>query len=178
MPTELEDYLFDLRGYLILENAVDADHLQALNATIDALLPIKGDTWKGHVYARHDNAYFNVTEAGDSFERLIDHPSWIDHARRYIGEEESGLFIDESFVDIRGPGMATRMHGGGHKRKTRAQFRYHDGFFRCGQVNILLALVDIGPGDGAATATASIPPTRCWPGSPPSAARSSSRSLP
>ena len=28
--TDLEDYLFDLRGYLLLENAVDADHIQQL----------------------------------------------------------------------------------------------------------------------------------------------------
>lgn len=38
----------------------------------------------------------------------------------------------------------------------RNQFRYVNGQFRCAQVNILLALTDIGPGDGA---------TRVLPGS-------------
>ena len=33
--TDLEDYLFDLRGYLLLENAVDADHIQQLNTALD-----------------------------------------------------------------------------------------------------------------------------------------------
>jgi len=28
----------------------------------------------------------------------------------------------------------------------RTQFRYHDGEFSCGQLNILIALTDIGPG--------------------------------
>ena len=34
-PTEMEEYLFDLRGYIVLKNAVDAEHLVALNEIID-----------------------------------------------------------------------------------------------------------------------------------------------
>ena len=26
-PTKMEEYLFDLRGYIVLKNAVDAEHL-------------------------------------------------------------------------------------------------------------------------------------------------------
>ena len=40
----------------------------------------------------------NCVDAGEPFERLIDHPSWIEHVRHYCGEERSyveGLFIDE-----------------------------------------------------------------------------------
>ena len=35
MPTEMEDYLFDLQGYLILKQAVDTDHLSEMNSVID-----------------------------------------------------------------------------------------------------------------------------------------------
>jgi hypothetical protein len=35
MPTELEEYLFDLQGYLHLENAIDRAHVTELNALID-----------------------------------------------------------------------------------------------------------------------------------------------
>ena len=38
MPTEMEDYLFDLQGYLVLPQAVDADHLSEINAVIDQWL--------------------------------------------------------------------------------------------------------------------------------------------
>ena len=31
----------------------------------------------------------------------------------------------------------------------RGQYQFKDGVFRCGQVNALMALTDIGPGDGA-----------------------------
>ena len=34
-PTPLDDYLFDLQGYLVLENALDADLLDELNAQFD-----------------------------------------------------------------------------------------------------------------------------------------------
>ena len=33
---DMQDYLFDLRGYLILENAIDAQLLADLNAAFDA----------------------------------------------------------------------------------------------------------------------------------------------
>ena len=54
MNTELHDYLFDLRGYLILENAVDAAHIAALNAALDALPPLEWGEWHGNVQ-RFDN---------------------------------------------------------------------------------------------------------------------------
>ena len=41
------------------------------------------------------------------------------------------------------------MHSGGHVGTIRTQFRYHAGKFHCGQVVVLMALTDIGPGDGA-----------------------------
>ena len=37
MPTEMEDYLFDRRGYLVLKNALSQSVLNALNITVDKL---------------------------------------------------------------------------------------------------------------------------------------------
>ena len=160
MPTELEDYRFDLQGYLVLENAITKTEVDSLNAGIDALLPMEPQEWQGHVH-RHDRGgsshmhLQNIYEAGKPFEALIDHPSWIDYIIRYVGGDD-GLFIDEAFLIEQGPGPGQQFHSGGHKRKIRTQFRFHNNEFRCGQVNILLALTDIGPGDG---------PTMVIPGS-------------
>ena len=41
------------------------------------------------------------------------------------------------------------MHSGGHVGTIRTQYRYHAGKFHCGQIVVLMALTDIGPGDGA-----------------------------
>ncbi len=153
MPTPLQDYLFDLRGFLLLERAVSPEEVQKINRAIDAIPPLKPGQWFGNVHYQEQPPevgvnYQNILEGGAAFEELIDHPAWIDLMNRYVGGDD-GLFIDEAFVNLRGPGQAIQLHSGGHKRRIRTQFRFHNSQFRCGQVNVLLALTDIGPGDGA-----------------------------
>lgn len=164
-PTDLDDYLFDLRGYLLLEGALDADEVRALNACVDAMPPLKPGEWHGYVHRQvHEVNYHEekfgvnlqqIYEAGEPFENLIDHPRWIDLVKRYVGGHDTfdvfhgPLFIDENFLNLRGPGQGINLHSGGHQRVKRTQFRYHNGKFMCGQINILIALTDIGPGDGA-----------------------------
>jgi hypothetical protein len=94
----------------------------------------------------------NAVELGGPFEELIDHPSWISLLRRYCGEENSyveGLFIDESIASIRTSGGHHPVHSGGYHGALRGRYAYENGVFRCGQCNIILALSDIGEGDGA-----------------------------
>lgn len=155
-PTAMDDYLFDLRGYLILRNAVDAEHVAALNAILDAVPPLEFGQWWGNVQRKDDNGAAgmelqNIVEAGEPFERLIAHPAWRDHLRRYCGEQGSyvhGLFLDECFASLRRSGGYFPAHSGGWQGALRGKYLYENGRFRCGQVNILLALTDIGPGDG------------------------------
>jgi hypothetical protein len=151
MPTEMEEYLFDLRGYLVLQGAVDTGHVARLNAGLDEYTSLQPDQWCGNVHRAAGTGetlhLHNVFEMGEAFEALIDHPAWLGHMDCFVGGD--GLYIDESFADIRGPGAGTRLHSGAHKRRIRTQFLYHNAEFRCGQINILLALSDVGPGDGA-----------------------------
>lgn len=159
MLTELDIYLFDLRGYLVIEQALSRDEVAALNAGIDVILPLKRDEWWGYVHghAYSDNDGLNlqqIYEGGEPFERLIDHPAWIDKVKHFVGGEgtfdyqQSPLFIDENFANLRGPGGALGLHSGGYLGIKRTQFRYYNGRFQCGQINILMALTDIGAGDG------------------------------
>ena len=46
-PTEMEEYLFDLRGYIVLKNAVDVEHLVELNEIIDTYHDLEPDGWRG-----------------------------------------------------------------------------------------------------------------------------------
>jgi ectoine hydroxylase-related dioxygenase (phytanoyl-CoA dioxygenase family) len=159
METErtLEDYLFDLRGYLVLENAIEPGLLAALNHAFDQFPELGYQEWWGRVQRLDNNGFAgvelqNIVEGGEPFEQLIDHSSWYDRLLRYCGEHQSyveGLFIDECFASIRRQGGFFPIHSGGHEGNVRNQYRYVDNKFRCGQVNILLALTDVGPGDGA-----------------------------
>ncbi len=156
MDTALLDYLFDLRGYLILKNAVDPAHVADLNTALDRFPSLEWGQWHGNVQRFDNNGAAglelqNIVEGGEPFERLIDHPSWLSLMRHYCGDEHSyteGVFIDECFASVRRSGGFFPVHSGGYQGSTRGLYQYKDGLFRCGQVNILLALTDVGPGDG------------------------------
>ena len=85
-PSEMEIYFFDLRGYLILKNALTIDEVAELNAALDLIPPIKKGEWYGYVHGQsfgeNDGLNFQqIYEAGEPFEKLIDHPSWINKVR-------------------------------------------------------------------------------------------------
>ena len=157
-PNVTDDFFFDLNGFLILEGAVEPDLLDELNREFDAF-PTDMAMSEWHRGAqRHDYTpetgleLHNAVELGAPFERLIDHPSWIELLRHYCGEEKSyveGLFIDESIASVRTKGGHHPVHSGGFRGALRGHYAYEHGLFRCGQCNIIVALSDIGEGDGA-----------------------------
>jgi len=158
-PTELESYLFDLNGYIVVKNALNKFEIKACNKIIDKLKILKHGEWSGYVHGHNYGGkeglnLQQIYEAGKPFEKLIDHPSWIHHMLEFVGGEDTfdhnhgPLFIDENFANVRGPGDAIGIHSGNHEGTQRGHYRYENGKFHCGQINILLALNDIGPGDG------------------------------
>lgn len=161
IPSALDEYLFDLQGFVIVRGALSPEEVKAGNDAIDQIprsLPRKG--WHGWVQ-REDHpehrgiSYQQVMELGGTFERMIDHPNYINYVLRFVGGQDcfdyhhGPLFIDEHFFTIRGPGEAIPLHAGGHDICKRMAFRYHNGRFQCAQINVLVAFTDIGPGDGA-----------------------------
>jgi len=164
VPTALDDFLFDLRGYLVIENAVTPALLDDLNRTFDGFPPLEPMEWWGNAQRRDytkDTGFelHNCVEAGLPFETLIDCPGWIGYVRHFCGEERSyveGLFIDEAIASIRRSGGFHQVHSGNYQVPLRCVYGYEHGLFRCGQCNVILALTDIGEGDG---------PTMVIPGS-------------
>ncbi len=156
-PTQLEDFMFDLQGFIVLRDAVNVEHLDRLNAVVDEFPSLEYGEWLGYSQRRDYTKdtgleVHQCVELGEPFEELIDHPSWINHLRRYCGEEKSyvsGLFIDESILSVRKAGGHHPVHSGGFQGAMRGRYDYLNGVFRCGQCNIIVALTDIGPGDGA-----------------------------
>jgi hypothetical protein len=160
IPTDVEEYLFDLHGFVLLRGALSPAEVAACNTAVDTIprsVPRNG--WHGYIHRENHPehrgiSYQQIYEAGDAFERLIDHPSYINYVLRFVGGQDTfdyhhgPLFIDENFFNLRGPGESIPLHGGGHDRCKRTQYRYHNGRFMCGQVNVLIAHTDIGPGDG------------------------------
>jgi hypothetical protein len=163
---ELIDYLFELYGYLVLKQAVKPADIAEMNAWADAhqqhmeRQPARGheqSEWIGHVethtYSGPDGINFqNIVEAGPVFERHIDHPSWIGHVRRFVDAERNGLSLHETLLNIRGQGGYIGIHSGGHLSIPYMSFRQpNTGAWMVGQINVITALTDTGPGDGATT---------------------------
>lgn len=161
MISDNDIFLFDLRGYLILEGAIAPDHVTEVNAILDELRHLKPGEWNGYVHghvfqsSKEGINLQQIYEGGEPFERLIDNPSWIEHVKTFVGGQDSfdsqhgPLFIDENFANIRGPGESIGLHSGPVPWVKRCQFHVHNQKFNCGQINILMALTDIGPEDGA-----------------------------
>ena len=166
MDQEFQDYLFDLQGYLVLENAISEEDLEKINAWIDAHWAYVEEPWaentedkriprwigniETHTYNVENGVNFqNIIEGGAVFEKLIDHPAWINLVRKYV-HEVNGLSIHENFLNVRGPGGFIHIHCGGHVPLSYLTFRQEQtGEWMVGQINVLMALNDIGPGDGA-----------------------------
>ena len=94
-----EDYLMDLNGFRILKNVLSADECRVLTGWLDQhgsdsakTLPPVG-TWVGDVelhsyYTAPDGSnpsgvddgmnFQHIMEAGEPWERLLDHPNWYD----------------------------------------------------------------------------------------------------
>lgn len=153
----MDAFLFDLRGYLILENAVEPALIEALNAQFDEFPRDleRGGWYRGAQRRDYDPRtgmeLHNCLEIGGAFEQLIDHPSWISHLRHFTGENGTyveGLFIDECIASVRNSGGYHPIHSGNVGIPLRCLYHYQDGRFRCGQINVIVALTDIGEGDG------------------------------
>ena len=162
--TPREEYLFDLNGFVVLKDVLTRAHVAEMNAILTDLThldpPLRPGEWYGCVHAHsyggaEGTNLQQIYEAGEPFERLIDYPGWFAKVKHFVGGENTfdwlhgPVFIDENFANLRGPGDAIGLHSGGLTGVKRNQFRYHNGRFQCGQINILMALTDIGPGDGA-----------------------------
>lgn len=162
----MKEYLFDLCGYMVIPAALDRDHVAAINAWIDALPPLDpakiqpnappqpdSAQWIGKVYTQSYGKVDGVNlqdiiEAGEIFERLIDHPAWIDPVRHFLGSHTKP-YIHEIFVSLRTAGGYIWPHSGGHAADHNQRAGRRNLQWICTYLSLLVPLTDIGPGDGA-----------------------------
>ena len=163
----LIDYLFDLNGYIIFREALEPDDLREMNNWIDDHQDfVEGarrghdqadaGQWIGHVethtYSGADGTNFqNIIEAGPVFRKLINYPAWYTHIQRWINPMNR-VSIHENLVSVRGQGGYIGIHCGGHLPINYMTFRQNNtGEWMVGQINCIMAMTDIGMGDGPTT---------------------------
>ena len=149
---EQERYVFDLKGYLVVRNALAADHAAALNAIIDRAERLPPEELRPPVRLfrppgeGHDVRIYNVKELGGPFERLIDLEPLVSLVQAMIG---SRIRLNHDYAILRYErGDRTRFHLGNTPVAPSCQFRVHDGKFLSTLVKVVYPLTDQGVEDG------------------------------
>ncbi|MCC7494051.1 MAG: phytanoyl-CoA dioxygenase family protein [Fimbriimonadaceae bacterium] len=139
--TTHERYLFDLRGYITIPQALDATQLATLNAAVDqrfAAEPADLTTkrWGG------------LLDWGPTFRALLDNPPVVPYLEALLGDR---FRLDHDYLDVirRGLGpIGATLHGGATPFDPAQYYRFADGRSYNGLCVVAYNLRDVPPGDG------------------------------
>ena len=154
--TDEERYLFDLQGYLVISDALDAGHIARLNAVLDEMLAGAGDPMANtHRFGR-------LLGRDPVFRELIDNPRVAPHLEAVLGQ---GFRLDHDYADVIRSGLGpigATLHGGGTPFRPAEYYHVRDGRIHSGLAVVAYNLKDVGPEEGGFA---------CVPGSHKSAFR-------
>ena len=156
--SDMDIYNFDLNGFIRLPTALSPQELADCNQSLDELQDMQPGEWHGwchgHNYGGNEGLNIQQIYETPAFQKFIAHPSWVAKIQHFVSSGgfdhmHGPMYIDENFASIRREGESIGLHSGGQDACMRTQFREKNQSFFCAQVNVLVALNDIGPGDGA-----------------------------
>jgi hypothetical protein len=140
--TELEKYLFDLQGFLIVENALTSVELATLNEIIDEKIALVDEPEK--LWFRFDS----LLSWGAPFQSLIDNPRITSYLLELLG---SKFRLDHDYIHIirQGTGpIGSELHGGGTPYDPCQYYAYKNGRMYNGLTAVAYNLTDVNPGEG------------------------------
>jgi hypothetical protein len=135
--TDLEFYLFDLQGFLVVENALTPEEILAINQLLDENIAHEDEPRKPWI--RFDS----LLSWGIPFRALIDNPRITPYLETLLG---SGFRLDHDYVHIirqgKGP-IGSRLHGGGTPYDPCQYYVYKEGRMYNGLVGVAYHLTDV-----------------------------------
>ena len=139
-----EKYLFDLQGFLLVENALDADQIAQINKLVDERMT---------EFPEAPNKRFGKVLTWDrgAFE-VLDNPRILPHLQEIISPQ---MRLDHDYLDVirgsdevrLGP-IGAGLHGGSFPFDPSQYFHFRDGRFHNGLTVVAYNLCDIAEGDG------------------------------
>lgn len=144
---ELEKYLFDLQGYLVIEDVLDAGEVAELNRLIDEQrLPEPGVEVRDQRFGGTGDASAGFLEWGGPFCALLDHERVMPALRFILGD---GFRLDHLYGIYMRPGTeGLKLHGGSTPYDPPEYYHFRDGRMFNGLTVAPWALVDMGPESG------------------------------
>jgi ectoine hydroxylase-related dioxygenase (phytanoyl-CoA dioxygenase family) len=140
--TEIEQYLFDLQGFLVVEDALTGAQLAALNEIIDQQIALVDEP--GKLWLRFNR----LLSWGTPFQNLIDNPRISPYLLDLLGPK---FRLDHDYIHIihQGPGpIGSDLHGGGTPYDPCQYYQYKNGRMYNGLTAVAYNLTDVNPGEG------------------------------
>lgn len=146
--THEERYLFDLMGYLVVEQVLSAEELAELNEAID-----RRNVWEEGARrpeGPHNNALKMhigpLLDWGAPFRRLVEHPTILGYLSELIGPK---MRLDHEYAIFMKTGASeNRLHGGGTPYDPAQYYHFRNERFYNGLTVVTFALTDANAGDG------------------------------
>ncbi|MCJ8329447.1 MAG: phytanoyl-CoA dioxygenase family protein [Lentisphaeria bacterium] len=142
MLTENEKYFFDLRGYLVIENAIDAATLEILNNAVDEKIAVVEDP---------DFTTKRLSQCldwGSEFMDLMTTPNVFPKLQEIIGVS---VRLDHVYCDIIRSGLSpigASLHGGQTPFEPGQFYHFQNGNIYNGLTVVAFNLQDVNEGDG------------------------------
>ena len=139
---ELERYLFDLQGFIVIENALTTEQIKALNKLLDQQITKVDEP--GKLNFRFDG----LLPIGETFRTLIDNSRITPYLIALLGSE---FRLDHDYVHIirqgKGP-IGTHLHGGATPYDPCQYYTYRNGRMYNGLCAVAYNLTDVNLGEG------------------------------
>lgn len=150
--TDHDRYLFDLQGFLVVPNALDAETLATLNAAIDE--KIAGiDPHLPALQIGDKTGGGEVLGWGKPFVELVDNPRVTPYLEEFVHPD---FRLDHEYLQVLRPRVgslsetlsSSYLHGGGTPYDPSQYYRFSDGRIWSGLTVVAYYLRDVNPGDG------------------------------
>ncbi len=140
--TELERYLFDLQGFLVVEDALTTEAIAAINELLDKQIALRDEP--GKPFFRFDS----LLAWGKPFRSVIDNPRITPYLVALLGAQ---FRLDHDYVHVirqgKGP-IGSSLHGGGTPYDPCQYYIYKNGQMYNGLTAVAYNLTDVNPGEG------------------------------
>ncbi|MGD1914467.1 MAG: phytanoyl-CoA dioxygenase family protein [Rivularia sp. (in: cyanobacteria)] len=139
---EFEPYLFDLQGFLVVENVISNEEIAILRELVDKQVALKNQPEASRL--RFDS----LLSWGKPLRNLINNPQITPYLSELLGEK---FRLDHDYLHIIREGLGPigcNLHGGGTPYDPTQYYSFRNGRIYNGLLAVAYELNDVNPGDG------------------------------
>ncbi len=148
--TDLERYLFDLQGFIVIENALTRQQIQNLQTELDKQInnQINNQILEQDKQEKKFLRFDSLLNWGKPFQDLIDNPQITPYLLELLGQ---GFRLDHDYLHViyqgKGP-VGSFLHGGAIPYDPCQYYHFKDGRMFNGLTAVAYELNDVYPGQG------------------------------